>query len=33
AMVTHPILVERPIIENANTAVVGRPPERVMEIL
>ena len=33
AMVTHPILVERPIIENADAAVVGRPPERVMEIL
>jgi len=33
AMITHPILVERPIIESADAAVVGRPPERAMEIL
>ncbi|MFC5345998.1 arsenate reductase (glutaredoxin) [Brevundimonas staleyi] len=33
AMVAHPILVERPIVETPKGAVVGRPPERVLEVL
>lgn len=33
AMIAHPILVERPIVETARGVVVGRPPERVLDIL
>ena len=33
AMVAHPILVERPIVETPKGAVVGRPVERVREVL
>jgi arsenate reductase len=33
AMVKHPILVERPILETAKGVVVARPPERVAEVL
>jgi arsenate reductase len=33
AMITYPILIERPIaIKNAN-AVIGRPPENVLALL
>ena len=33
AMIDYPKLIERPIIINKNTAVVGRPPENVLKIL
>ncbi len=33
AMHEHPILIERPIIESLDIAVVGRPPERLEEFL
>lgn len=32
-MIANPILIERPIIVNGDKAVIGRPPEKILEIL
>ena len=33
AMINNPILIERPIVINGKSAVIGRPPEKVLDIL
>jgi arsenate reductase len=33
AMAAHPRLIERPVFVHRGRAVVGRPPERVLELL
>jgi arsenate reductase (glutaredoxin) len=33
AMATDPILIERPLVETEKGVVLGRPPERVKDIL
>ncbi len=33
AIVKYPILLERPIIIKGNKAIIGRPPEKILEFL
>jgi arsenate reductase len=33
AMLSHPILIERPIVVTGNRAVIGRPPENINQLL
>ena len=33
AMASHPRLMERPIFVHSGRAIIGRPPERVLELL
>ncbi|MGD8221173.1 arsenate reductase (glutaredoxin) [Pseudomonas thivervalensis] len=33
AIATHPKLMERPILEAGEKAMIGRPPEKILEIL
>jgi arsenate reductase len=32
-MIEHPDLMQRPILERGSRAILGRPPERILEFL
>ena len=33
AMLDYPVLIERPVVVSGNKAILGRPPENVLELL
>ncbi len=33
AMINNPVLIERPIVIKGNKATIGRPPEKILDIL
>lgn len=33
AMIDNPVLIQRPIVIHGNKATIGRPPEKILEIL
>ncbi|MGV6825917.1 MAG: arsenate reductase (glutaredoxin) [bacterium] len=33
AMIAYPKVIERPIVVTGSTAVIGRPPEKVLEVI
>jgi len=33
AMARHPILIQRPVVVKDNRAIIGRPPQKVLELL
>lgn len=33
AMVKHPRLIQRPIVVSGNRAIIGRPPQKVLDLL
>jgi arsenate reductase len=33
AMINNPILIQRPIVIKGNKATIGRPPEKILDIL